>query len=198
MNSICIVGNAPLVTDRSAVIDGSDLVLRFNEPRDWGGKAGQRFDIWVIANGRGGRKFIKDQTFAQAPYRDLPEKIWFPRDLSVHAEFPADPDNDRRFGTRDAGRKIRQVNNLPQKVRRFDANFYWHCLTLLGNPHLTHPIQVPSAGFMALIHLMKAKPAATITLVGFGFEGGPAHPWPQERAYVTDLSQRGQINLLPL
>lgn len=197
---VAIVGNAPLTGDHASLVDAADFVVRFNKPLSWGGRGGRRFDAWVIANGKGGRHFAVQRVFSDAPYRDLPAEIWFPRALDVHPELAADASEGylERLQDKDFSRRILRANRLRQPVTRFDADFYRHCLTLLqevaGDPG---PVLVPSAGFMALNHVLRRFPAAGITMIGFTFQGWPGHPWDLEREFTCGLAARGQVDLIP-
>jgi hypothetical protein len=81
---VVLVGNAPMQTNHSTRIDSATMVVRCNEPKDWGARSGTRFDRWIIDNGRGARKFIRTSCFAGKPYANLPTEVWFPRVTAVH------------------------------------------------------------------------------------------------------------------
>jgi hypothetical protein len=198
VTEVVLVGNAPLVGDHAALVDAADLVVRFNEPRSWGANGGTRFDAWVIANSVGGRHFAVQQTFAAAPYRDLAREIWLPRAVEVHRELRArhpeaamSPAAEQDF----AGRILAR-NQLTQPVVRFGADFYRRCLELLqAMPDPPAPTMIPSAGFLALHHVLERHPEARITLVGFTFEGWHGHPWAHEAARVRALAAAGRLTL---
>lgn len=192
---ICLVGNAPLKADQSAIVDRNDMVVRFNRPRTLGGKSGEKFNIWVIANLHGGRKFYLKQRFLRAPYKNTPKQIWFPRDGSVHDELNNGihaPYED--LSTIDCGDRIKGFNALRQPTLRFDRDFYWRCLQNLGYSPSSAKIKIPSAGFMALCFVQERYPDAEISMVGFGFKGWHGHPWKREKRYTLSLHGKGKLH----
>lgn len=192
---VVLVGNAPLTRDHSGFVDAADFVVRFNLPASWGREGGTRFDAWVIANGNGGRQFAVKRSFAEAPYRDLPSEIWFPRAVEVHRrlrEGRAESFLSER-SERDLAQRILRANRLRQRWRRFDAGFYWRCLERLGAER--DPTMVPSAGFMATNHVLERFEGGEITLVGFTFQGWEGHPWRLEEAFVQRMAAEGALTL---
>ena len=53
----------------------------------------------------------------------------------------------------------------------------------------------PSTGFLALIYCLRRFPPAlfNIYLIGFSFEGSPAHPWKLEKKAVERMVERHQV-----
>ena len=73
--------------DQAKLIDACDLVIRFNEWKNYGENCGQRVDVLCICNtGNPARDFIRRACIRKAPFYDLVSEIWFPRDSSVHKE----------------------------------------------------------------------------------------------------------------
>ena len=199
MRSVVIVGNAPLGEDRSALVDRSDFVVRFNVPRTWGAESGTRFDAWVLANGRAGRHFVRRAPFLDAPYRDLPREVWFPRAVEVHRELREAHEGDfvESLAAEDVSARILRRNRLRQPCLHFDAAFYRRCLGCLGEEGgLPDPTMIPSAGFLATRHVLERMPESRVTLIGFTFEGWPGHPWAQEARHVRGLAAAGRLTLL--
>jgi len=198
MTVTAIVGNADMTTDRSARIDAADTVIRFNEPNGWGQLAGRKFDIWVLANGNGGRKFIKKLMFADRPFRDLPTEVWFSRDMSVHADInTADEAFLRELGEKDLGVRILKRNGMTQPARHMDKAIYLDCIDMIRTRiPAGRPMQLPSAGFLAIETVLRTRPDDHIVLAGFGFEGGAIHPWDIERAHITQLAEAGRVEML--
>lgn len=200
MTRVVIVGNAPLSGDHSAVIDGADLVIRFNDPQGWGGDAGTRFDIWVLANGGGGRRFIRHRPFLHCAFRDLPKTIWLSRSPEIQREinrtFKA---KFKEFGERDFIDRILRANALTQPTRYLGRDTHFRCLdTLARHRSRDALVKVPSAGFLALEQVRQDSPSAEVTLVGFTFQGASVHDWDAERRAVEELSAAGQITVLPV
>jgi len=196
---VVIVGNAPVTRDHAALVDGADLAVRFNVPATWGAGTGRRFDAWVIANGGAGRAFARKRPFAAAPYRDLPSEVWFSRALGVHADLrSAHPEGRLQpRSERDWAARIVEANGLSQPWRRFDAPFYHRCLARLRetDPGL-EPTLIPSAGFMAVNHVLETRPDAAVALVGFTFQGWPGHPWAVEETFMRREAAAGRLTLV--
>ena len=197
---VVIVGNAPVTRDHADRVDAADLVIRFNVPRTWYDGTGRRFDAWVIANGVAGRAFVRNRTFADAPFRDLPSEIRFPRAVEVHADLRATRDSGflKAKSEHDVAERILKRNGLRQRWLRFDAAFYRRCLDRLRSiDPLIDPTSIPSAGFLATNHVLETRPGAEVTLVGFTFEGWPGHPWAVEAAFVGREVETGRLTLVP-
>jgi hypothetical protein len=201
MSHITIVGNAPLAKDLSLFVNSSDIVVRFNWPATWAGNSGTRFDIWVIANGRGGRKFVEQQTFIDAAFKHLPGQIWFPRALGLHKSIPLNPLYGGALGvdpeSEDVAREILSANELPQPYLHFNESFYSRCIRSLYDNDCPHCyIQMPSAGFMATQYVLENMPDDRLSLIGFGFEGWAGHPWELERSKIKSLANQGVLELI--
>jgi hypothetical protein len=197
MSRITLVGNAPLLEDRSSLIDNSDYVVRFNLPHSYGGSGGTRFDAWVLANGKGASKFARNRTFIDAPYRDVPERIWLPREMEVHRALregapgtPLKPGNDV-----DYSEEILRENRLRQPRDRIGADVYWRSITALRklSPGLD---KMPSSGFVTLHYVMERFPEWQVNLIGFSFEGWSGHPWELEKRFVHAAAERGELDLI--
>lgn len=202
MKRIVLVGNAELCLDYAPFVDDSDLVIRFNLPATWGAGSGKRFDIWVIANGKGGRHFARQQSFANSPFRDLAREIWFPRPLGVHRTISLDPN----FGghehdlpaAEDAGNLILRRNHLRQPVQRFWSDFYLRCIgKLYALADAGTTVLMPSAGFLATHYVLEEQTDAEIFLIGFTFKGWAGHPWQLEENNIQSLQANGRLRLLP-
>jgi hypothetical protein len=197
MSRITLVGNAPLQEDRSSLIDGSDFVVRFNQPHSYGGYGGIRFDAWVLANGKGASKFARNHTFIDAPYRDVPKRIWLPREMEVHRALRRGaPDEPLKPGNEiDYSDEILRENRLQQPCDRISADVYWRSISALRkfSPALD---KMPSSGFVTLIYVLERFPEWQVTLVGFSFEGWSGHPWELERRFVQAAAERGVMDLV--
>ncbi len=200
MTGVVVVGNAALCTDRSGLVDDADFVVRFNVPRTWGAESGTRFDAWVLANGRAGRHFARQALFLDAPYRDLPREIWFPRAVEVHRELVEAHEGGfvESLAHDDVSERILRRNRLAQPCLHFGADFYRRCLACLGEEGgLPDPTMIPSAGFLAIRHVLEQMPESRLTLIGFTFEGWPGHPWALEARHVRRLAEAGRLTILP-
>ena len=197
MSRITLVGNAPLLQDRSSLIDSSDFVVRFNLPQSYGGNGGIRFDAWVLANGKGASKFARERTFIDAPYRDIPKRIWIPREMEVHRALRRGAANEllKPGNEVDYSEEILRENRLRQPCDRIGADVYWRSISALQRlfPGLD---KMPSSGFVVLTYVLQRFPDSQITLIGFSFEGWSGHPWELEKRFVHTAVKRGVLDLV--
>jgi hypothetical protein len=198
---ITVVGNASLSSDLSSLVNSSDVVVRFNWPATWGGDSGTRFDLWVIANGRAGRKFVSQRPFRNSAFKHLPAQIWFPRALGMHRQLPLNPAYGGALAADpesvDVGKEILSANGLRQPCLRFDEKFYSYCIRqLYGDDFSNQIILMPSSGFMATQYILQSMSYDRLTLVGFGFEGWPGHPWELERSKIMTLADQGALEFI--
>jgi hypothetical protein len=201
MKQVAIIGNAELQQDYADLVDSSDLVIRFNTPLSWAHKSGRRFDIWVLANGKGGQRFADAQLFRSAPYRDLPDEIWFPRPLALHRSLPLHPmyggDRVSEGMDIDYGDSILLANNLSQPILRLDTGCYQRCFDRLYPASVANSyVLMPSAGFIVTHYVLEQMPDTHVLLIGFTFQGWPGHPWLLEQENIVAMHQQGRLQLL--
>ncbi len=128
-----------------------------------------------------------------------PPRSRFPRAVEVHEELRARaPDGYvKPAAERDISGRILRRNRLRQPATHFDADFYRRCLACLQEgDDPADPGMFPSAGFMALRHVLERMEGARATLIGFTFQGWKGHPWAQEAAYVRRLAGDGRLELI--
>jgi hypothetical protein len=200
MKRVVIIGNGGISRDMSPFVDGSDFVVRFNRPASWGGLGGSRFDAWVIANGRGGRAFALQRSFADSPFRDLPSVIWFPRSLALHRQLPIDPAYGGAMVSDpvddDVSVNIIESNKLQQVCLCFEMSFYLRCVHKLYDLDVTQHVLMPSSGYIAINYVIESMPGADIFLLGFDFQGWAGHPWGLEKESVRLMASQGILKII--
>jgi len=197
------VGNADLTRDHSSLVDSADCVVRFNIPRTYGSGSGARFDVWVITNAGGAKRFVKKKLFKDAAYKNMPDQLWFPRCVEVHKQlrerYPVEDSLIRKKAEKDFADRIIRTNDLQQtNIVRFPEDIYWGCLDVLSKAAgRGAPVRIPSTGFLSLYYVLYVLKQRPVTLVGFTFEGWVGHPWALEESLVREWHNEGLVTWVP-
>jgi hypothetical protein len=206
--NLVLIGAAPCSIDYSPLINHADLVVRFNECKQFGGNVGTRTDILCISNmGSPARRYI-----AQRPMRGLEPlrtaKIWFPRNTDVcldHVSRMMEEDPGLRSAWRDLdfrdySAEITEANDLGHGgIERFSKELNARVFRSLERPG-DLPFFAPSTGILAVARVLGDPAFADhrVHLVGFGFAGWTGHPWRAERAFVANSVWRGRVAYYPV
>ncbi len=203
-----LVGAAPCSLDYNPLINNADLVLRFNECKQFGGNVGTRTDILCVNNtGSPARRYVATRPMlALAPVRAA--KIWFPRDVNVCREHvsrmihgnPGLRSQWQDLDFFDYSDAILKANDLGHGgiecfSRELNAGLF-RSLEQCNAP----PFFSPSTGIFAVARVLGDPAFADhrVHLVGFGFSGWPGHPWRAEQALVANYVWRGRIAYYPV
>jgi hypothetical protein len=200
MNRIVIVGNAKLEKDYSALVNGAQMVVRFNNARNYGsGLAGSKTDVLCIANKQHpGRKIAKYMTIKELAFIGQVKAIWFPH-FSDHlaAQFWLKPISRARFKKTNYCNWILVRNELTEKdVLHFGKTLY---LNARNELNLTESSDLePSSGYMAVKYAIEHYPTDSfeIIIIGFTCAGSDAHPWAEEKANMIAWSEKGLLKIL--
>lgn len=186
---LALVGNAPLRTDFSRMIDDCEFVIRCNEAKNLGGFSGTRTDVLCVNNtGATARRMIREQSLRRAPrFPDLKE-IWIPRVSEVHLThlrkavtgYPESQFDDHT----DELLSSNGLTDLP--VTRFTREFNLRVFNYLSRGARARFI-CPSTGFLALGHILESDRYAGYQkqMFGFTFEMWWGHPADAERDFVA-------------
>ena len=188
MPSIAIVGNGPVSKDQSGLIDACNVVVRFNEWKNYGQNSGLKADILCITNmGVPANRIIRGALIGKVPHLDQISEIWFPRDSEVHKAHTAEFAPEYLLNEfDDLSVSLLDSNNLSAKrIVRFSAGFnrkIFRTLLLLGH----RSFHCPSTGIFAIEYILGEERFAGYQkfLFGFGFQGWRGHPWATERDLV--------------
>ena len=181
--SIAIIGNGPIDRDVSEVVDECDIVIRFNAARNWGGNAGRRFDVLVLAVGATNLLKLRGSEFLQAA-----SEIWFEGN-SLKKTWEETPQTGQLRSARfykNRSKAILAANRLKQPVWAINQS-----VRALASNELArfseNPARAvdPSNGMATICACRQYFPNATLKLVGFGFFGTGPHDWNAEREYVA-------------
>lgn len=183
-----ILGNAPMTMDMSEYIDASDLIVRFNECRNYGKGTGSRVDVLCINNfGQPAEEWAKDQTYKKLPFIGQVREIWLPRTPSLleHRKTVKDRHfNPARF--RDLGDALVSGNQLEDRsIVKFSDALNERILNDLKSLS-SGEFREPSTGILAIAHILAQPRFADYRkiILGFTFEGWTGHPWSGEKALV--------------
>jgi hypothetical protein len=212
MARVVLVGNAPMKADHSALVDGSEHVIRMNDCLNFGQGTGSRTTILGLINiGVVARDHYHRQSLAgRQPVNDAQE-IWFrdarmglgrtiltvlrhPRGRKKHLDYgarllAANGITDKRvvYGDRGLLRRTRKM------LWQVDPGRAWK--------HV-----VPTSGFLLLQRVFADArfAGADICLVGFDWEQGTSrrtfrdqHTWDEEEKLCRRYEANGRIRILP-
>ncbi|MBZ0135240.1 MAG: hypothetical protein K8I27_02565 [Planctomycetes bacterium] len=209
---VVLIGNADVAIDYSALVDGSEVVVRFNECPNFGGNTGTRTTILCLINtGAVGRDLYKQARLRElAPARQAGE-IWFRgrRDNWLDALLITLFQFRRRKKKLDYGPKLMRANGLRdtpavypprgflkrarRKLRAVDPQRPWAKVN-------------PSSGFLAIERVLDDPRFAghEVCLIGFTWERGTPrrtfrdqHTWDEEETLCREHDTKGVLKILP-
>jgi hypothetical protein len=216
MKSLVIVGSAPLEKEYSDFIDSRDLVVRFNNCKNYNVHSGKRTDILVLNNSGSPdnnhtlafmlKPRSEEEVQQELPYLRMAEQVWFARPMGTFLQefFKTRIDPDNRF--REARLKeallrpylaveIAKAQNIPEsKVKYITVDLFvkvWEKLLGYGDTDAL----LPSTGVLG-IEMIFADPLFDVYekyIVGFGWSGWEGHPWLLEQQLVNDYLKQGRL-----
>ncbi|MFK0273987.1 Urease operon accessory protein [Ensifer sp. NPDC090286] len=196
--TIMIVGNGDVPEGFGAMIDGADIVVRFNDCRSVG-YGGQKTDIVAVCNtGRPGISMLGGGRWKTNAAVRQAREIWCVRSGAKFAAMRAGlaethPDlddfcDDYTVGfesfARSTNRGFRVVPvDVHEQVEQDLAGF---------SPD---PYVVPSSGMIVIADILAhlATPDDDVVLAGFGHVGWEWHPFAAERRHVDALAAGGRL-----
>ena len=199
MKSIIIIGNAEPKKNYSVIIDNADIVVRFNNARNFqSGLVGEKTDVLCIANtGDPGRKFAKYRRIRKLSFIDNVTEVWFPF-FSNHlaAQFWFKPFDKNIFNKMDYYYWIIKRNDLTKKqIIHFGLH---QNLSAFNELNLENQKFRPSSGYLVTKYIIEkySQDNFCITLIGFSFSGSTHHNWKEEEKNFLQLHKNGIITIL--
>jgi len=199
---MAIIGNGPIRTDLSEFIDACDLVLRFNECKNYGIHSGRKIDILCINNtGAPAQRIVDGRMIRSASYYDSISEVWFPRNAEIHKKYaqavePPSP----LIEFVDWTDELIVSNELAAvTTQRFSGEFYGMVFHKLKNK-TPEPFVSPSTGFLAIEYVLSEPRFSEyeIILIGFSFQGWRGHPWKAEHRILQGYaSGRPNFRIIP-
>ncbi|WP_349963440.1 glycosyltransferase family 29 protein [Rhizobium sp. ZPR3] len=199
VRTIAVIGNGAVDRRYAATIESHDLIIRFNDCRNFE-ECATRTDVVAVCNiGRAAKKLLSSPDWRNRPCVLEASQIWSTRDPLILpamkrrlAESHPDlydlcDDHTNDFGLFCAQTKKQHVV-IPQSS--YEAVFeeltaYW------SGSYVT-----PSSGVIAISGALARFPNATITLAGFGHEGWEGHPFSAEKLLVDIWCQTTRVRRL--
>ncbi len=224
--SLVIVGNAPLDTDFSKIIDSSNCVVRFNDCVNYNINSGTKTDILIMTNTGDPnthqtlKTMLKNRTGAKVkeelPYLENVKQVWFVRPdiVFLYNFFKNNFTEDNHFikqefikqefisfqitGERNLVTEIINAQKISEeKVTVITENMYIRIWEKLLFYGTTDAI-MPSTGMLG-IEMILDDPAFNDYekfIVGFGWEGWNGHPWQSEKLLVENYIKNGVLKIL--
>lgn len=197
-----IVGNGPITGDMSPRIDGSDFVVRFNEPKASVGMSGTKTDILFLCNaGKPMQRRLEDSNFlTSAIMKDAGQVILAYHPIIIDRYFPKPNALSRLKGRREdwTFATIMALGAIGKTSIVFPASFYMEGCRDLGLPQDKMGTVFPSTGYFGIFHILRHfSPAEwTISLCGFSWAGWKRHAWADEREWVEDKVRQGLLEVI--
>lgn len=171
---------------RNDPIQSSEIVVRFNDIKNFGRGFGRRTDILVLIN-RGRPSIRLSQRQKISPLKtQMVGELWFSRpkeDLYFDKEDALLEDRSEEILTYQSllGRQVKYINN----------DQYRQLLNLTGDAE-------PSSGLCALFMCLNDSRFRDhhIYLTGFSWTGWEGHNWEAEKAYCLHLEEHGKLSIL--
>ena len=219
--SLVIVGNAPLDSDFSEIIDSCDCVVRFNNCKNYNVNSGGKTDILILTNTgdpfkQATLKFMlkkrgKDDVKKELPYLHTAKYIWFirPNTLFLYTHFQSDfftnnifrdqeLKNLRIIEQRDIIAEIINAQKIPKKkVTSITEKMYikvWEKLLSYG----TTDALMPSTGLLGIEMILDNPSFRDYEkyIVGFKWQGWDGHPWRLEKELIEKYIKQGVLKTL--
>lgn len=209
VRTVAVVGNGPVSWLDSFRIDRCDVVIRFNEWKNYRRHGGRRADVLCICNtGAPARKFIERNLIGGAPFIERISEVWFPRDEEVHKRHASVFDPDAPASEfEDLSEGLVSSNRLSGKrLIHFSGAFNQAVFDSLSR-RAVGPFLCPSTGILAIEYVLcNPRFAGSRKFVfGFSHQGWDGHPWQAERALLderratrTDLELIRRRQIFPL
>ena len=210
MKSLAIVGSAQLEKDYSGFIDSCDLVIRFNNCKNYNVHSGKRTDILVLNNSGSPdnnrtlafmlKPRSEEEVQQEMPYLGMAKQIWFVRPMGTFLqEFyktRIDPDNRfREAGLRDALLRPYLAVEIA-KAQNITVDLFVEVWEKLLDYGATSAV-LPSTGVLGIEMILADSlfNAYKKYIVGFGWSGWEGHPWLLEQRLVSDYLKQGRLIL---
>ena len=202
--TIAVVGNAPVVGDHTALVDGASVVYRFNQMDNYGRGTGRRLDYWVLAShpivlARMASRHERSGRDAAPSLRLLAHSA-----LEIVFAIPC------RFTPLSSGAQAKETASrwlaarrfllaidaadMPSSMRRYPRSV----LAPLDPGRFPPTCPFPSNGYLTIAHLVQTTDLSMhrIVAMGFNWQGWAGHPWEAEEEALRRFAAHGQIVLV--
>lgn len=201
--TIAVVGNAPVILNHSANINGSDFVVRFNNCNNFNDNTGTTTHAWCMTNmGWQAKIYAEKNYFDRFKFSSQLSEVWFPRNEISHKYYimaceGTDYFKRLRDQLVDRSADIISANQFAGRYVIFDRainELAFLSLYAAGAP----AFPMPSSGFLSLMYIVTDDRFRDhdINLFGFTFQGWDGHPWRYEKQVLERLSRVRRISFL--
>ncbi len=200
--TIFIVGNGPIKDNLSEVVDQSDLVLRFNEPKSSKGMSGAKTDILFVCNsGKPMQRRLSDPGYLNSPIVQGASQVIFAYHPRIIAAYFRQPHLLSRLKGRRGDWTLQAIDAfgaVGKSVLILPPRFYTDGCAVLGIPEEARREVFPSTGYFGLTYILQHFDPAEwkIVLCGFSWEGWRRHSWGDERKWVMDKVDQKILNVI--
>jgi hypothetical protein len=202
MKKLLIVGNGPIFTDYSRLLNESDVIVRFNNANKIGNYDDGRQTILALSNTGGpGKFFFNHEYLGSSNDFKKCEIILVPRVEKCHAEHFNVVRNSFPWYN-EAELKCYHEKIIPYLIEQnkktivIDENFNYKCFNELKHV-FSKPFICPSTGFMVVKFLLDYSDYSDyeVHLIGFGFRGWKGHPWAAEKKITQKYAAENRLIL---
>jgi hypothetical protein len=200
--TIFIVGNGPIKNDLSDMVDQSDLVVRFNEPKLSKEFSGTRTDLLFVCNsGKPMQRRLSDPAYFNSPIVQGASQVVFAYHPQIIAEYFRQPHLLSRLKGRRGDWTLQAIDAFGaagKAILLLPPHFYRDGCDVLGIPEAKRREIFPSTGYFGLTYILQNFDPAEwmIVLCGFTWEGWKRHAWGDERQWVMDKVEQGILNII--
>lgn len=200
--TVTIVGNGPLPRDLSQDVDAADFVLRFNEPKTSACMSGTRTDLLMFAtSSKQAWQTLSNTDFLNSDVFQQTKEVMFAFHPHIIHEFHPQPNILSRLKGRRADATMQTIEvfgGAGKPIRIMPPQFYLEGCKALGIPESKMHGLFPSTGFFGIWYILQGFSSELwdIKLCGFSWEGWKRHAWADERQWVQDKIDAGQLSML--
>ena len=200
--TVMIVGNGQLPRNLSPIVDSSDFVLRFNEPKLSVGMSGTRTDLLMLAtSSKPMQRRLNDPGFFTSPTFQAATAVMLVYHPSILRTYHPKPNMLSRFKGRRSDwtqQTIERVGVAGKEIRIMPPQFYRDGCAELGLSEADMHRIFPSTGYFGLYHCLQTFPADQwdIKLCGFSWVGWKRHSWDGERQWVERQVASGRVTVI--
>jgi hypothetical protein len=198
-----IVGNGPLLSDMSEQVDGSDHVIRFNEPKASIGMSGTKTNwLFVCNTGKPMERRLKDPNYPTSPIVQAAEFVILVSHPTAVQKYALKPSLWARIKGRRAEwtwASMTMFGNAGKTVAILPPTYYEAgCIELgLDLSQLLDDRTFPTTGYFGIRYALEHLPAEKwdVEIAGFSWQGWKNHTWNQEKEWILRKAEERNIRI---
>ena len=199
--NLVLVGNAPLASNLSDIINKADYVIRFNDAPHPVNIGGTKTDLLMIAaTSKPMQKRLQEPHFIQSPIFKAAKEILLPYHTSIIEKYHPKPNILSRLKGRreDWTHQTIDIIGLYKDIRIMSPQFYIQACADLGIAEKDMKKLFPSTGFLGIWYILQTHDTEEwdVRICGFTWQGWKRHAWDTERQWIEQKMQEGHISFL--